>query len=329
MVGHQKTTWSRADGSEEERRPLLPSDGDLDSDFDDDDVVCEDSHGRTYLQSKGAGSATIDPNVWQAPDDKINLDALQDVRVYHGPVTKEEKIACSENALCLLETAFMEERAAAPPEVSHNKQATAAKRHREMTALHMAQRIVLCEMTRTGYRRQVSEQHADGLNVLAGHRIHPTEEEVMSIVGELHEEMGRSFDIRKVLGGPTGEAGIQLPSTLLKWILLNDDLRSCCTFPKIEDAVAIYFAEPGRKTQANFAAILTALEIEGDVSDVLDVSKSIIRADDCVLYFKPSAVNKHANMLLSQPDRPDDCQEEALAVMHYNTNALLVLGVYM
>ena len=56
----------------------------------------------------------------------------------------------------------------------------------------------------------------------------------------------------------------------MKWILLDDDLRACCDFPKIEDAVAIYFATVGLATQVDLAAILTTLQIESDVAAVLD-----------------------------------------------------------
>jgi hypothetical protein len=257
----------------------------------------------TELVSDGLRGETLEVNSehWVVPDQKLAGAQGQHVRVYYGGHTEAEKVRSAENTLSLLQGAHEQECQAAPAAVEQNQLMEAAKAWRAQMAIFWAMRIVRYQMTLSTYRAMISEQHAVGLNKLLSHRLQPTYDEVRLIITEIYNQMALMLDFRTVFLPDTGEAGIMMPSSIVAWVLRNADLRSCCTFPRVPNAVAILVGEGEVKSLDQILYVLTIpIPPGGTIDDVLDTRKSYINGRQVVLYFRENAEENFADMLLGQ-----------------------------
>ena len=110
--------------------------------------------------------------------------------------------------------------------------------YRDRSAIVWAQRIIRHDCSITKFKRWVTENGANRLSKFEGTHIFPTTPQVLKIIDQIKTRVSKQMGVHGV-DGPTGEGGIWLPTSIISYLLQHEDLRACCEFPDIDNAILV------------------------------------------------------------------------------------------
>ena len=110
--------------------------------------------------------------------------------------------------------------------------------YRDRSAIVWAQRIIRHDCSISKFKRWVTENGANRLSKFEGTHIFPTTPQVLKIIDQIKTRVSKQMGVHGV-DGPTGEGGIWLPTSIISYLLQHEDLRACCEFPDIDNAILV------------------------------------------------------------------------------------------
>ena len=177
--------------------------------------------------------------IWQLPDRALSVPTLDPV---NGPASRyfggEKDRVDSNRIVERLLQRCLAVLAADCPATSRGIFQDEVQSYRDRSAIVWAQRIIRHDCSISKFKRWVTENGANRLSKFEGTHIFPTTPQVLKIIDKIKTRVSKQMGVHGV-DGPTGEGGIWLPTSIISYLLQHEDLRACCEFPDIDNAILV------------------------------------------------------------------------------------------